>query len=118
MKTKITSVAIAAALAGLATAVVFPIAAQASPIIECGTYNPGYTRVVGSPAGIINLTTRGVRCLPARAFALKVTARMSYRMSGMRFQNDNCRFVPFNRGHEVDVRCVKSPNVIHWQIGD
>ena len=39
-------------------------AASAYPITNCGNYNPRYTRVVGSPAGIIDLTTRGVRCRP------------------------------------------------------
>lgn len=101
----------AAAIAAVCVAA-SPAVASASPIRECGNIAETPGRVFGSPAGIVNLTTRNVACGYARGFSIQVTKH-----NDRFFQGFEC-----HRGalgmYEIDIRCVKGPDVIHWQIGD
>jgi hypothetical protein len=103
MKRIITAVVLAAALAVAASA-------QASSITECG-WGPGLTP--GSPAGIMNLTTRHVSCPNARHFAVQVTARDPRHWDGFA-----CRISFYDQNLSFDIRCTRGRQVIHWQGGD
>jgi hypothetical protein len=99
----------ATAVAALAV----PASAEAAPIRECGHT---LRAVPGSPAGIMNLTTRDVACGHAREFSIAFTARIVYSKRHYRFRGFSC--TDRTVAHEQDdVRCVSGRRVIHWQIG-
>jgi hypothetical protein len=85
--------------------------ASASPIRECGNI----PEVQGSPAGVLNLTTRNVSCSSARRFAVQVTAQYPF---PHRWAGFVCRDNYFDDGLQFDIRCVERSRVIHWQGGD
>src|ERR1700755_3642663 len=100
----------------IATAVVVgatlvPAGAQASPIRECGNI---HRFVPGSPAGIINLTTRNVKCGYARSFSVAFTGRVAYPKHHYRFRGFSCTTKSL-APEEDDIRCVSGARVIHWQ---
>jgi hypothetical protein len=93
--------------------------ATAAPIRECGNIREvnGH-EVPGSPGGVINLTTRNVACGYARQVSLQVTEHWRGPVDGSRaFYGFECRSGPLNM-YEINIRCVKGPDVIHWQLGD
>ena len=119
-KALISAGAVALALAGTASA---------SVITECGRYaGRGWTHqgkwlpgVPGSPDGIMNLTTRRVGCHSALQFALDVTRLGANPFVPPHVQGFYCQvfgyvYVPRNENRD-DIRCIKGPQVIHWQIG-
>jgi hypothetical protein len=112
-----TRILIALVVAGIAGVVAVP--ATAAPIRECGNIRElnGH-EVTGSPAGILNLTTRNVRCGYARRFSVKTTEHWGGYIHGRRsFQSFKCLAGPLGM-YKINVRCVRGPDVIHWQLGD
>jgi hypothetical protein len=102
--------ALVAALAVLTTIGVAGTA-SASPIRECGNI----PEVQGSPAGVLNLTTRDVSCSSARRFAVQVTVQYPF---PHRWAGFACLDNYFDHGLQFDIRCVEGSHVIHWQGGD
>lgn len=100
-------------IVSIATLVVLATAAVAdgSAVRECGHFSVRQ----GSPAGVLNLTTRNVDCRYARKFATQVTARYPF---PRHWAGSSCRSHYSMHGLLFDLRCVKGGEVIHWQGGD
>jgi len=112
-----TRVLTALAAAGVTCIVAAP--AAAAPVHECGNISEvnGH-EVQGSPGGILNLTTRNVSCGKARGFSVRVTEHWGGVVDGSRvFGGFECHAGPLGM-YKIDIRCVKGPDVVHWQLGD
>jgi hypothetical protein len=93
----------------LAIPTLAPVAAQASPIGECGG-------VVAD--GVQNITTRNVSCSDARAFAQKISDLSRWYSCQITFPGWHTYSVHFHyQGWRVDVRATRISRVIHFQIG-
>lgn len=113
---RLTLLGVLAALVLSLCAVQAPTASAGGRIIECGNYGLTrhghrmhwtYRQIFGAtPAA--NLTTRHVRCRPARRFALSYRGLTSH---------PRWRCSQYSEWEFSDVRCTWGRKVIHWQAG-